>query len=255
MSLLAARSLGIEIAGRAICSDLDFHLEKGQCWGVLGGNGIGKTTLLRTLAGLRAPRCGQVLVENTALQDWDRKRLAQKLGMLFQDSVDIFPSSVLETALIGRFPYLPPFAPEGREDREIAMQALKDVALDDMATRTVDTLSGGERRRLALATLITQAPDIWLLDEPANHLDLHYQIHLLELIIARVKAAAGGLIMVLHDINLLARFCSHAMLMLAPEKIICGAVDTVVTTENLSQLYSHPVQKTQVNGREIYFPL
>lgn len=254
MSLLETRSLGVRIGERVLCDDLDFKLQQGQCWGVLGGNGIGKTTLLRTLAGLRPPQQGNVLVHDTELPGWNRKLLARKLGMLFQDSVDVFPTTVMESVLCGRYPYIPMFSMETRQDREISEQALQAVALGDMQQRQVDSLSGGERRRLALATLMVQDPDIWLLDEPANHLDLHHQISLLELVTGRVKEAQGGLIMVLHDINLLTRFCSHVMLMVDKDNIICGSLEEVLNTENLSTLYRHPVFKLQADDREFFYP-
>ena len=115
-------------------------------------------------------------------------------------------------------------------------------------------LSGGERRRLAIATLIVQNPRIWLLDEPTNHLDLHHQIVLLELIIRKVTAVQGALLMVLHDVNLVSRFCTHAMLMIDSQTIICGPIHDVVTRTNLERLYRHPIQQIQGNGMDYFFP-
>ena len=254
MTLLQTQSLRVEIAGRVLCSSLDFKLESGECWGILGGNGIGKTTLLRSLAGLHDDWQGEVLIAGRQLRQWKRKILARKLGMLFQDSVDVFPVTVMETVLAGRYPYIPAFALEGAKDREIALQALASVALDDMQDRQVDSLSGGERRRLAIATLMVQDPDLWLLDEPTNHLDLHHQVTLIELILRKVRQGDGAMMMVLHDINLLTRFCSHAMLIIEHDNIICGEVDRVLTTENLGALYRHPVKQVQDGDETFFYP-
>lgn len=254
MSLLATRALSVTIGSKPICTDFNFELQCGEYWGVLGGNGIGKTTLLNTLAGLRPAVGGEIDIDGKPLQQWKRKLLARKLGMLFQDSVDTFPTTVLETAMTGRYPYLSLLSLEGKEDVELVNLALVDVALENMAERQVDTLSGGERRRLALATLLVQNPLVWLLDEPTNHLDLHHQISLLNLIIEKVRRNQGGLLMVLHDVNLVMRFCTHAMLMIDHDNIICGPVADVLTDAYLAALYQHPIRKVQANGNCFFFP-
>ncbi|MFT5132044.1 MAG: iron complex transport system ATP-binding protein [Gammaproteobacteria bacterium] len=254
MSLLSTKALSVSIGDLAICTGFDFELQDGEYWGILGGNGIGKTTLLNTLAGLRSSISGEIFIDGKSLKEWKRKSLARKLGMLFQDSVDTFPTTVMETAMIGRYPYLSFLSSEGKDDVEIVKHALGDVALADMANRQVDTLSGGERRRLALATLLVQNPQLWLLDEPTNHLDLHHQITLLSLIIKKVKNNHGALLMVLHDVNLLMRFCSHAMLMIDHNNIVCGPVAEVLSDKNLAELYQHKINKVEINGSSFFFP-
>jgi iron complex transport system ATP-binding protein len=254
MSLLRTESLAISVGGWYVCSNLNFRLEPGQHWGILGGNGIGKTTLLLTLAGLRPPAAGKVYIEETPLAAIRRRDLSRKLGVLFQDSHDIFPGSVMETVLIGRHPWLPVWSFEGDEDYALALAALRDVAMETMAHRQVNTLSGGERRRLALATLLLQDPRIWLLDEPTNHLDLKHQINLMGLIRSRVDEAQGGLVMVLHDVNLITRFCSHVILMQDHETMLSGPVGEVVTQETLERLYRHPIRQVNAEGRSLYFP-
>ena len=254
MTLLSAKSVSIRIGDKFICRDLNFALEQGQRWGILGGNGIGKTTLLKHLAGLMPLEDGSIQINGTPITHWNRKELACELGVLFQDSQDTFPTTVMETALIGRHPYLPFWSFERRIDIDIASRALADVAMMDMAHRQINTLSGGERRRLAIATLIVQNPQIWLLDEPTNHLDLHHQISLLTLIIRKVDAVQGALLMVLHDVNLVSRFCTHVMLMVDPETIIRGTVEEVVNRSNLEKLYHHPIHEIRSDGECYYFP-
>ena len=160
MTLLSARALTVRIGETHVCEGLDFDLEPGQRWALLGGNGAGKTTLLHTLAGLRAPVAGSIHAAGIDLRIWNRKSLARRLGMLFQDSRDTMPGTVLETALTGRYPHLPLWAIEGEEDFRIAESALRDVELWTMRSRRVDTLSGGERRRLAIAVLLVQSPQV-----------------------------------------------------------------------------------------------
>jgi iron complex transport system ATP-binding protein len=254
MNLLRATAVTIDIGGKSICRELNFELDQGQRWGVLGSNGIGKTTLLKYLAGLLKLDQGEIIIHGKSIRAWNRRALAREMGVLFQDSHDTFPTTVMETALSGRHPHLPFWSFEGTEELAMAGQALRDVVMSGMEERRIDTLSGGERRRLAIATLIVQNPRIWLLDEPTNHLDLHHQITLLELIIGKVTAAQGALLMVLHDVNLLLRFCTHAMLMIDPGSIITGPVSTVVTREHLEQLYHHPIRHIQADGQDLFFP-
>ena len=254
MSLLQTKSLVVNMAEKPICTNFDFELQAGEYWGVLGGNGIGKTTLLNTLAGLRPAAGGEIFINGKSLREWKRKHMARKLGMLFQDSVDTFPTTVRETAMIGRHPYVSFLSVEAKQDRDIVNSALADVSLNEMADRQIDTLSGGERRRLALATLLVQDPLIWLLDEPTNHLDLHHQISMLNLIKEKVEKNKGATLMVLHDVNLVIRFCTHALLMIEHDNIVCGPVADVLNQENLQILYQHPIKKVEADGSSFFFP-
>lgn len=254
MSLLSVHDLTVKIGDTLVCQGLHFTLEPGQCWGLLGANGTGKTTLLHTLAGLIQPLSGEIRLGGTPLMRTPRRARAQLLGLLPQDSHDSMPATVLETALIGRHPHLPAWQWESAEDLHIARQALAAVELDHAEQRQISTLSGGERRRLALATLLTQSPGIQLLDEPANHLDLRHQISLLELIHQRSCASGGALMMSLHDINLAARFCDQLLLLFGNGETLTASTTEALTAENLQRLYGHPVHLLEVDGRRAFIP-
>ena len=247
-------ALTVSIGQKLICRDFDLEIRAGEHWGMLGGNGVGKTTLLHTLAGLRKPVSGRIMLDDINLQDYPRLHLARKAGVLFQDSQDTFPATVKETVLTGRFPYQS-FWPGGqREDVVLANAALAQLNLAPMQDRQVDTLSGGERRRLAIATLLLQDPGLWLLDEPTNHLDFHHQIQVLDLISQRVRDRNGALLMVLHDVNLISRYCSHAILMPGQGQLLCGEVGEVINKSSLENLYRHPIHEVSSAGRKYYFP-
>ena len=254
MTLLKTENLGVSIAGKIICENLNLEITPGQCWGMLGKNGSGKTTLLHTLAGLREKDSGSIYLEDQPIDMLKRKDIARKLGILFQDSSDPFPSTVLETALIGRHPHLSTWQWESTEDKSIALQALMDVELNNMEARQVTTLSGGERRRLAMATLLAQDPDIALLDEPTNHLDLHHQMSVLKLLKDKILKKNKALVMSLHDINLAGRFCTHIILLYDGKKITHGPVEDMLNISNLEQVFGHPMQAIQHELGVAYLP-
>ena len=253
-SLLQTKGLGVEISGKTVCRGLDMNIDAGQRWGLLGVNGVGKTTLLHTLAGLRAPAQGEILLGDEPLADLPRRAIAQQVGVLLQDDDDAFPGTVLETVLTGRHPWLGQWQWEGEEDRALALAALEDVGLNGLEQRQVNTLSGGERRRLALATLFTQNPQLFLLDEPTNHLDPHHQIELLSLLGQRVANSERASLMILHDINLATRFCDHLMLLFGEGEVLSGPAVEVLNTETLSRLYGHPVISVEGPNGPIFLP-
>lgn len=239
--LLQALGLSVSIAGKQVCRDLELNLGAGQFLGVLGGNGVGKTTLLHTLAGLRAPQHGEVRLQGTSMAALTRRQVAQRLGLLMQQAEDSLPATVLETALIGRHPHLDFWRWESHADVAIARRALRTVGLEGLEQRSQTALSGGERRRLALATVLVQDPLVFLLDEPAQQLDLHHQLALLSLLRHKVDKESRALIMSLHDINLAARFCSHILMLFGDGELLQGPAETVLTAENLTRLYRTPV--------------
>ncbi|MCK5639957.1 MAG: ABC transporter ATP-binding protein [Gammaproteobacteria bacterium] len=238
--LLSTQALTVDIADKTICQHLELTIQPGESWGILGLNGAGKTTLLHTLAGLRAAKDGEILLKGSKLSQLSRQNIAQTMGLLLQDSYDPFPATVLETALIGRHPHLGAWQMESTEDVSLAKQALALMELDDMEQRDVTTLSGGERRRLAIATLLTQAPELLLLDEPGNHLDLRHQISVHEHL-QKLTAQGKAVIMVQHDLNLTARYCDHVLLLSGDGKWSSGSVKEMLEPERLSHLYGYEV--------------
>lgn len=257
--LLEAEGLALQVGERWLCCEFSLKLAAGECLALLGPNGAGKTTLLHTLAGLREPSVGQVRLGGRPYAAWPAQEAARFRGLLVQQQPDRFAASVLETVLIGRHPHLGRWGWEGATDRRIAQAALADVGLADMAARDVLTLSGGERQRVAIAALLAQAPSLFLLDEPLNHLDLHYQIAILELFRRRVQGEAGagtghGVVMVLHDINLAARYADHVILLDGRGGVRAGDRDSVLQAELLSQAFGHPLRRFDVGGRITFIP-
>jgi iron complex transport system ATP-binding protein len=241
-ALLEARGLSVRIADKQVCRDFDIAIAAGDCVGLLGANGVGKTTLLHSLAGLRQPAAGEVLLDGAPLGSLPRRQVARRLGLLMQQPEDSLPATVLETALIGRHPHLDFWRWESHGDVAIARRALKAVGLEGLEQRAQTALSGGERRRLDLATVLTQDPQVFLLDEPAGQLDLHHQLALLGQL-QRLAAHEGrAVLMSLHDINLAARFCNRIVMLFGEGEAAHGTTEAMLTPEKLSRLYRVPVR-------------
>jgi len=254
MSRLEAEQLGIRIGKIEICSHLDLCINAGENWGLLGRNGVGKTTLLHTLAGLRRPDRGCVKLDGAPLTSLSRRSIARDIGVLLQDHQDAFPASVMETVLIGRHPYLGPLQWEGAADYAAARESLRAVGLDGVETRSISTLSGGERRRLGIATLLVQDPHVLLLDEPINHMDLRHQILILDLLKRRTRIEAKSMFLVLHELNLALRYCDHFLLLYGAGETLQGTAEAVLTQPNLERLYGHPLQALQSPRGTIWLP-
>ena len=247
MSLISCNNLNVKIADKTICKALSLSINAGENWAILGMNGCGKTTLLHTLSGLLPASSGEITINNTLLSNFSRKEIAQQLSLLLQHQEDHFPGTVLESVLIGRHPHLQSWQWETDDDHKLAQNTLDLVGLADFSERSILTLSGGERQRVALATLLVQQTKIRLLDEPVNHLDIHHQHDVMKLLTSNNSDISN--VFVLHDVNLAVRYCDHALLIYTDGRTQQGLCTDVLSDQNLSELYEHPIQEIEHNGQ------
>jgi len=254
MTCLELRSVTLDIGNKTICEDLSLTINNNERWALLGKNGAGKTTLLHSLIGLHQPTAGEILIDEKPLQQLSRQQLARAIGILFQEGMQTMPSTVLESVLLGRHPHTHSLLLDDARDLAIARDALRSLELESFAERQVESLSGGEKQRLALAMLITQTPDIYLLDEPSNHLDLAFQIKLLSTLKQKIIAQSACLLMATHDINLAARFCDNFILLTGTGDAVIGTRDEVLTEELLSTAYDCEMKVLAADGMRFYFP-
>ena len=248
---LASPGFDVAVNGRTLVRALAFEAGSGEFIAVLGRNGVGKTLTLHTLAGLRVPAAGSVNLDGRVLAGWTGRERARRLALLPQTADDPFPSTVFDAALIGRHPHLPFWQWEGAEDLARANAALALVGLAEFAARDVTTLSGGERRRLEIATLLAQDAAVCLLDEPTNHLDPQHRNEVLGLF--RERADAGGLVIAaLHDATLAARHADRVLLLHGDGRWQFGDAGTTLNAANLSELYRVPVEELASRGRRVF---
>ena len=255
MSILGCKDLHVRIAGIRVVEGLNLEVRPGEFWGLLGPNGIGKTTLLKCLAGLAEPAAGSVSFEGRDISVLPRKLIARHLGMLQQHTVYVFDSSVMQTVLTGRHPHLGYWEREGAGDIGLAEKALAAVDLAGFEARSVTGLSGGEARRLAFAALLVQDTDLMLLDEPTNHLDLRHQLRIMQMVRDRTADGHRSAFSALHDINLAARYCSHVVMLFGDGQWRAGETAEMLSEDSLQRLYGCRVERLESAGGPRFHPL
>jgi iron complex transport system ATP-binding protein len=252
-ALLETEALAVAVGGRLLFEDLTIAVERGQCWAIVGPNGAGKTSLLRTLAGLAPPQRGSIRYSGRALGSLALRDRARERSVLPQDSHDAFPATVLQTALIGRHPHLSRFAWESESDIAQARDALARFGLSGFEDRDVRTLSGGERRRAALASLLVQDTPLALLDEPSSHLDVAQQAAALDVFVNLARERGRALVMVLHDLHLATRFCDYAIA-IGAGRVHAARAPEVLTAPSLSALFRRPLAELSGDGLRTFVP-
>jgi iron complex transport system ATP-binding protein len=254
MANLKIQSLSLHIEGKTLCHDLNVQVGENERWGLLGKNGAGKTTLLHALIGQRRADQGSIELDGISVYDIKQRELASKVGILFQQGIEALPATVFETVMLGRHPHAQSLLWDDPQDIEIAKSALAAFDLDQLQERAVESLSGGELQRLALAMLLAQTPQLFLLDEPSNHLDVAFQIKLLSVLTNKVVETSASLIMATHDINLAFRFCENVILLLADGESIVGSCTDVLTEEHLSRAYGCHIKSVSSGEHRLFYP-
>lgn len=250
---LQVNNLTLARGTKTLCRDLSLTISPGDFWAVLGPNGCGKTTLLHALAGHLAPRNGKILLNDARLTTLSTRHIAQEIGILFQELHHAFPQSVAEYCRAACFPHHSPFSSHhnAHADADLTANALQAMQLTTLAACNIQQLSGGEQRRAAIAALLVQSPVFFLLDEPANHLDLPHQIHAMNTL-AALTHRHRAIFMSLHDINLAERYCNKILMLFSDGTALHGTRRAILTKENLSRLYQHPIDVI-LHGEQPYW--
>lgn len=254
-ALMQITQLNVSIGARQLIADLNLTIRAGESWALLGKNGAGKTTLLHTLARLRPWQSGTIDLQDKPIEQLDRREVARQIGLLFQEGLSQVTSTVLESAMLGRYPHQHSWLWDDEADIKIVKAVLAEFELMDLAERKTDTLSGGELQRLALARLVAQSPAVFLLDEPSNHLDIAQQLIGLLALRSRVKQEHATMVMATHDINLASRVCDHVLLLKDEGTYEAGTAAEVLTADNLSSAYDCEIRRIDSDAGVFFTPV
>jgi iron complex transport system ATP-binding protein len=220
-----------------VIEDLDLVVPSGAITAIVGANACGKSTLLRSMSRLLSPRAGQVLLDGRAVHRMPAKELARTLGLLPQSPIAPEGITVADLVGRGRHPHQGIFTRWSREDDAAVAAALEATQTTALAERPVDELSGGQRQRVWIAMALAQETDVLLLDEPTTFLDVSHQIEVLDLLTDLNRARGTTVVMVLHDLNMAARYDDHLVALTAGRVHAAGAPEDVLTEPNVRAVF------------------
>jgi iron complex transport system ATP-binding protein len=248
--VIEAQQLSWSYGERRILDAVSLAAAPGRVLGLIGPNGSGKTTLLRLLYGSLASPTGVVEIDGVRLGGLAPRESARRLAVVVQEAGGESSMTVAETVLLGRQPHLSAFQRLGAADHAVAEESLRRVGATHLAARSFAALSGGERQRVLIARALTQQASHLLLDEPTNHLDIRYQHEVLGLVAGLARGGAHTAVVVLHDLNLAARYCDDVVL-LGPHGagiVAAGPVDEVLAPAVLEPVYDIGVRRLDLDG-------
>jgi ABC-type Mn2+/Zn2+ transport system ATPase subunit len=243
--LIQFSGVDLGYGSRRVLRGIDFDIAPGDFLGIVGPNGAGKTTLLKAILGLLQPISGHIT----------RPAEGVRIGYVPQrDSVDtLFPLTVLDIVLMGRYRLIGPFARPGREDRSLAMKALKHVGMDSMAGRAYPNLSGGQKQRALIARALVGDPNLLILDEPTNGMDLVSEHAIMELVRRLHDEDGMTVLMVSHLLNTVVNY-ARRIAIVGDGMLREGAVVEMVTPNSLTDLYGMPVNVAKMDGQVVILP-
>ncbi|NYE37444.1 iron complex transport system ATP-binding protein [Nocardioides cavernae] len=246
--MITASDLSWAYGGARVLDAVSLAAPHGRVLGLIGPNGSGKTTLLRLLHGALSSPTGEVRVDGDRLADLGARDAARRVAVVVQEAGGENAMTVAEMVLLGRGPHLSTFQRTGRDDHAVAADALARVGAAHLAPRSYAGLSGGERQRVLIARALAQQATHLLLDEPTNHLDIRFQHEVLGLVAGLAHEAHRTVVVVLHDLNLAARYCDDLVLLGDGGIVATGAVDDVLQPAVLEPVYGIGVERVETHG-------
>ncbi|MFD8518955.1 ABC transporter ATP-binding protein [Streptomyces capillispiralis] len=254
---LATEDLTLGYGDRAVIEGLDLTLAAGRITVIVGANACGKSTLLRSMSRLLVPRAGRVVLDGKEVHRTPAKELARTLGLLPQSPVTPEGITVLDLVGRGRHPHQRAFSRWTAQDDAAVAAALEATHTTDLVERSVDELSGGQRQRVWIAMALAQQTDLLLLDEPTTFLDISHQIEVLDLLTDLNRSRGTTIVMVLHDLNLAARYADRLVALASGRLHAAGTPEEVMTEDTVRTVYGMDsrVIEDPVSGKPLVLPI
>lgn len=254
---LRTEGLAVGYGDRHVLTGLDLEIEPGTVTSIVGANACGKSTLLRSLSRLLTPTAGQVLLDGASVHSMPAKRLARVMGLLPQSPLSPDGITVADLVGRGRHPHQRMFRAWSREDDAAVAEALDATQTAELADRPVDELSGGQRQRVWIAMVLAQGTDLLLLDEPTTFLDVSHQIEVLDLLADLNRDRGTTIVMVLHDLNLAARYSDRLVALEGGRVYASGPADAVLTEQCVQDVFGLRSQiiRDPVSGGPLVVPV
>ncbi len=250
---MSVRNLVQGYGSKTILDDISFDVDTGEVLALLGPNGSGKSTLIKTICNIMEPRSGQILIDETPIEDIDITDLAKIVSYVPQSTAAATYTTAMDTVLLGRKPYVT--WSYRQKDIDYALDAMKAMRIIGYSSRDVSDLSGGQRQRVFLARSLAQCPSFFIFDEPTSALDLKHQMNTMIKMREVVHDKGAGMVIALHDINLAMNY-SDKVLMLKNGKIFAyGTPDETITEENIRAVYGVESRIMEAEGRRFILPM
>ncbi|GAK41360.1 ABC transporter ATP-binding protein [Paenibacillus urinalis] len=237
MFRLETTGLSIAYEDRLIVENLNIQIPQGKITALVGANGSGKSTILKTMARLMQPKAGQVLLDGKSIHKQSTREVAKQLAILPQNPTAPEGLTVTELVSYGRFPYQKGFGSLKEEDKKMVEWAIEATGLNEFHDRPIDQLSGGQRQRAWIAMALAQDTDILFLDEPTTFLDMAHQLEVLQLLEELNISSQRTIVMVVHDLNHATRYAHHMIAIKQGKAAAIGSPQEVMTTEVMREVF------------------